>query len=169
MNIGDGWRIHSIPDYHLIGRQYIYGWGWLIYPAIVLLIASVIALMRHAGDVAVWGVYMGFAMIGLGLFLNSSSERKAMALVQAKCLDVEQRYIRSHSEHPSPPWKVRALVEYTFEGTTYQSTPMRYGYTSWSREEQANAFAAQLKQAESLKLYVDRKRPHRTIFYNVRR
>jgi hypothetical protein len=89
-----------------------------------------------------------------------------MAQVDAKCLDVQVNRIGPTMDR-SAQWAVRALLEYDYDGDSWQSTPMPHGYAVFVKEEAAEDFASRLKNGELVRLYVDKKRPMRSLFVEM--
>lgn len=167
----DDWRIKRVP-YDQFGKaQYtrIYGWGWLSPIGLVTLVSGGIGFAVNVKTDDEWLAGMmltGFLMIWIGIFLNGFSERKSMTLLDAKCLDVQINHIGARKNR-SADWAVRALVEYGYNGEIYLSTPMPPGYAAFLSEEAATEFSSYLSGAESIKLYIDPKRPTRSLFHDL--
>ncbi len=167
----DAWRIERIPYDQFGHSQYqrIYGWGWLSPIGFITLIAGVAGLVMNAkiNDGLLAGmVLIGFIMIWVGIFLNGFSERKSMIIVDANCLDVQVNQIGTTMKRTAD-WAVRALVEYEYNGEIYQSTPMPAGHATFLSHESVTKFSGYLLGAEKIKLYIDPKRPKRSLFYDL--
>ena len=165
----DNWRIERIA-YDQFGNRYykrVYGWGYLSHIGLLAIIAGGVALFLNIkvnDDILAAGVFIGFILIWIGIFLNGVSERKSMAVVDAKCIDIQTNHIGSNTRR-SAAWAVRALVEYQFEGQTYQSTPMPPGYATFLNQRSAELFRDYLIKTDNIKIYVDKKLPKRTLFF----
>jgi len=167
----DSWKIKRIP-YDQFGHshyQRIYGWGWLSLVGAFALIVAAAGLVINIKIDDGWLVGMlsiGMIIMWVGLLLNGFSERKSMSLIAAKCIDVQVNHIRSTNKR-SADWAVRALVEYEYKGKTYQSTPMPDGYAIFLSQESATKFSQYLLDTHKIKLYVDPKRPKRSLFHHL--
>lgn len=169
--MGSGWKIKRIPYDQFGSFQYqrVYGWGWLSPISMLMLIAGAIGLATNVKIDEEWLVgmiFVGFVLIWVGMFLNAYSERKSMDVIDAKCLDVQIKSIGATTKR-SAGFAVRALVEYEYNNETHQSTPMASGYAYFYNEDSAKEFNQSLLSEKNIKLYVDPKRPKRTLFYDL--
>jgi hypothetical protein len=161
------WRIPYIPHGAPGGRGYrrAYGWGYLSWPGIAMVIGGAAALA--VGRDASWKFFLiggGFVLTWIGIVLNGLSERRGMRRVMARCVDVELQHLPGIHRQRSAGWAVRARMAYQHEGVAYESTPGDLGYALLGSRKTAAAFAEYLKTAPGVPLYVDPKCPRRSLF-----
>ena len=167
----DNWRIKRIAYDQFGNSQYqrVYGWGWL---GLIGALAMIVGAVGFAVNVKIddgWlvgSLSIGMIIMWTGLLLNGFSKRKSMSLIDAKCIDVQVNYIGATMKR-SANWAVRALVEYEYEGEMHQSTPMPSGYAVFLSEDSAAKFSKYILDSKSIKLYVDPKRPKRSLFHDL--
>ena len=178
----DPWNIIKIPigipvydqlpddrNIYVRYRHRVYGWGYLTYVGVAALVSGIAGFVIDFGvkeDVLAAVCFAGFMLIWVGIFLAGHSERKAMELVDAKCLEIQVNHLGPLMRRPQE-WAVRALMEYRLDGKSYQATPMPQGYALFMTEVEAEAFSRYLQQQTQIKLYVDKKLPRRTLFHTL--
>lgn len=161
------WRIPYIPHTAPGGRGYrrAYGWGYLSWPGILMVIGGAAGLAF--GRDAAWKIGLiggGFVLTWIGVVLNGLSERRGMCQVLARCEDVELQRLPGIHRQRMAGWAVRARMAYSHEGRHYESTPGDLGYAWLGSREAAEAFAHYLKTATGVPLYIDPKHPTRSLF-----
>ncbi|HEY0973617.1 MAG TPA: hypothetical protein VGE57_03915 [Solimonas sp.] len=161
------WRIAYIPHTAPGGAGYVraYGWGYLSWPGIVMVIAGTAGMML--GSDAPWKIALiasGFALTLAGAILNGLSERRRMPTVQARCVDVEIQHLGGIHMWRSAGHAVRARMRYSLEGREYEATPGQFGYDLLGSREAAETFARYLKSAATVPLLVDARHPTRALF-----
>ena len=166
----DIWRIAYIPHTAPGGRGYVraYGWGYLAWPGILAVVVGAAGLAF--GSTTTWKlalVYGGFALVFAGVALNGLSERRTMTWVMARCMDVEVQFLGGIHMQRSAGHAVRARMRYRLGEQEYEATPGQLGYDVIGSKERAEAFAAWLRTAPTVPLYVDPEHPTRALFVSL--